>query len=215
MGPLTLHPAIDAMPLVAILRGVPSDEVLSLARVLIETGLTCLEVPLNASNAYDSIEQLIHAYRDQHSILVGAGTVIDKEAVGIVAKLGVKLLIMPHCDTVIIREAKRQDLICMPGVATPTEAYQAIQAGADALKIFPAEKMITPDGLKAMKAILPPDMPLFPVGGITTNNMLDYWRCGASGFGLGSALYRAGDGPRVLRQRAEAFVMLMHRLHKK
>lgn len=205
---LTFDDAIKRMPLIAILRGVQPDKIVVLADILKQTGFTCLEVPLNSPSPYQSIENLMQVYGERASLLIGAGTVTNLGAVRAVAKTGAKLLVMPHCNTVMIREAKRLKLICIPGVATPTEAYQAIDSGADGLKLFPSEG-ISPAVLKSIKTILPKDIKLFPVGGITMENMPAYWQVGVSGFGLGSALYQPGEQPASLKARAEKFIAVI------
>ncbi len=199
----TLDEVLAAMPLIAILRGVRPDEVVPLADVLVEEGFRCIEVPLNSPQPMQSIAAL--ATRHGRSALIGAGTVLSERAVDEVVEAGGRLIVMPHADTAVIRAAKRHGLVCAPGAATPTEAFAAIAAGADAVKIFPAEA-IPPAVVKAWTAVLPRATPLIAVGGITPERMTDYRAVGTAGFGLGSALYRPGMGPAALRETARAFI---------
>ena len=177
------------LPLIAILRGITPDEAVEIGQVLVDAGFGLLEVPLNSPEPFDSIGRLVKAFGGR--TLIGGGTVLGRGEVDRLAETGARLCIMPHADVAIIGEAKRQDLICLPGVATPTEAFAALHAGADALKLFPAE-MITPAIMKAMTAVLPRGTRLYPVGGITPTGMASYVTAGAAGFGLGSALYKRG-----------------------
>lgn len=195
--------ALAALPLVAILRGVTPDEAREAARVLHRAGFRLIEVPLNSPEPFESIARIRRALPPE--VLVGAGTVMAAADVERLAGLGAELVVMPHADQKIIAAARERGLICMPGVTTPTEAFAALKAGADALKLFPAE-LVTPVVIKALRAVLPPDTRLFPVGGITADNMKPYFGAGATGFGLGSALYRPGMPIGQLSSRAEGFV---------
>lgn len=198
-----LASALQQLPLVAILRGVRPDEVEAIADVLYAEGFRVIEVPLNSPQALDSIGRL--ARRMPADALIGAGTVLSTEAVAQVEAAGGRLIVMPHADTAVIRAAKQRGLACIPGAATPTEAFAAVQAGADALKLFPAE-LVTPTVLKAMRAVLPRELRLLPVGGITPETMAVYRQAGAAGFGLGSALYSPGMAADEVGRRARAFV---------
>jgi len=197
-----LAPALQQLPLVAILRGVKPDEVEAIADALYAEGFRVIEVPLNSPQALDSIGRL--ARRMPADALIGAGTVLSADAVRDVQIAGGRLIVMPHADVAIIRVAKARGLACVPGAATPTEAFAALQAGADALKLFPAE-LITPTVVKAMRAVLPKELRLLPVGGITPEGMAAYRKAGAAGFGLGSALYAPGMTAADVAQRARAF----------
>jgi len=198
-----LDAALKQLPLVAILRGVKPEEVEVIADAVYAEGFRVIEVPLNSPNALDSIARV--ARRMPADAVAGAGTVLSVQAVADVEAAGGKVIVMPHADVEVIRAAKARGLFCVPGAATPTEAFAAVNAGADAVKLFPAE-LITPAIVKAMRAVLPKDLRLLPVGGITPDNMGPYVKAGAAGFGLGSALYAPGLTAAEVAQRARAFV---------
>jgi len=198
-----LQSAFRQLPLVAILRGVKPDEVEAIGAALYAAGFRLIEVPLNSPEPLASITRLARSL--PADALVGAGTVLTQEAVQQVKNAGGQLIVSPHCDPAVIRFAKTLDMIALPGVVTPTEAFAAIHAGADALKLFPAE-MMPPAVVKALRAVLPKDMAVLPVGGITPDGMAAYRRAGANGFGLGSALYAPGYTAEEVGQRARAFV---------
>lgn len=189
--------------LIAILRGLRPEEARDIGLALHGAGIRLIEVPLNSPDPLQSIRILRDTLPDE--TLVGAGTVLQPEACADIAAAGGQLVVMPHSDPVVIRAAKALDLACAPGVATPTEAFAALAAGADVLKMFPAETL-GPMGLKAWRAVLTPPVAIVPVGGITPDAITPYLAAGASGFGLGSALYRAGDDATTVAQRATAFV---------
>lgn len=193
---------MDRLPLVAILRGVRPKEAVAIGEALHAAGFAIVEVPLNSPDPCDSIALLTEALGDR--MLVGAGTVLSPQAVREVADAGGRLIVMPHADTRVIRAAKDAGLLAVPGFATPTEAFAALDAGADALKLFPAEAA-PPTVLKAMRAVLPKAVPILPVGGIGPETMAGYWQAGAAGFGLGSALYKPGDSPATVRDKAVTF----------
>ncbi len=198
---MQLEEAIHRCPLIAILRGIRPHEAVEIGHVLIDIGFTCLEVPLNSpEEPLASIYHLAQAFKGK--ALIGAGTVLQRQQVIDVAKAGGRLIISPHTNPSIIHTAKENELACIPGFATPTEAFTAIDAGADALKFFPAT---SPATLKAIKTILPEKIAIFPVGGITPLNMKEYKQAGATGFGLGSALYQPGDSPFKVAQFAQVF----------
>lgn len=198
-----LEAALQHLPLVAILRGVKPEEVEAIADAVYAEGFRVIEVPLNSPDALDSIARL--ARRMPADAVIGAGTVLSVQAVADVEAAGGKVIVMPHADVDVIRAAKARGLFCVPGAATPTEAFAAVNAGADAVKLFPAE-LITPAIVKAMRAVLPKALRLLPVGGITPDNMGPYVKAGAAGFGLGSALYAPGLTAAEVAQRARAFV---------
>ncbi len=194
--------AIEKHPLIAILRGIKPTEVVDVAEILIEKDFKIIEIPLNSPDPIRSIELLTH-YFENHAI-IGAGTVLDETSIRSIAEAGAKLVVMPNGNGIVVKAAKDRGLIAIPGIATPSEAFAMIEAGADALKLFPAEG-IPPSVLKAMKAVLPSTVPILPVGGITPEKMNDYLKAGAIGFGLGSALYKPGMTLRDIRKNAEAF----------
>ena len=194
---------LNALPLVAILRGIRPDEALAVGHALYDATFRVIEVPMNSPEPLESIRRLSSALGDD--CLIGAGTVLRSEQVAQIAGAGGRLIVMPHADVAIITAAKRAGLYCIPGVATPTEAFAAIHAGADAIKLFPAEQ-ITPTVLKAWRAVIPRDLAMLPVGGITPETMAPYIAAGADGFGLGSALYAPGRETDDIRRRALAFV---------
>lgn len=198
-----LDHALQQLPLVAILRGIRPDEAEAVADALHAEGFRVIEVPLNSPDALDSIARL--ARRMPADTVVGAGTVLSVQAVADVQAAGGRVIVMPHADVAVIREAKARGLYCVPGAATPTEAFAAVHAGADAVKLFPAE-LVTPAIVKAMRAVLPRELRLLPVGGITPDNMAPYVKAGAAGFGLGSALYSPGLAATEVARRARAFV---------
>lgn len=177
------------LPLVAILRGLHPDQAVDIGAALVEAGFRILEVPLNSPRPFESIRLLADAFGGR--AVVGAGTVVDPADVARLQEAGGRLVVMPHTDPEVIRAAKAADLACVPGVATPSEAFAALRAGADALKLFPADTL-GPAVLKAWRAVLPADVAILPVGGITPANMGPWKAAGAAGFGLGTALYRAG-----------------------
>ncbi len=201
--PSRLAVALARLPLVAILRGLHPHEAEEVGLALQQAGFALIEVPLNSPQPFDSIAVLRRVLRPD--TLVGAGTVTRIEDVQRLQALGADLVVMPHADTAVIRAAKNAGLSCIPGVATPTEAFAAIAAGADALKLFPAE-LVTPGVMKAMRAVLPADVPLLPVGGITPASLGPWHRAGVAGFGLGSALYRPGLSADAVAANAVDFI---------
>jgi 2-dehydro-3-deoxyphosphogalactonate aldolase len=202
-GTTAFDAAFSSLPLVAILRGVKPDEVEPIGRTLYEEGFRLIEVPLNSPEPFESIARLARAL--PQDAVIGAGTVIDPADVARVKDGGGRLIVMPHGDVAVIHAAKAAGMWCLPGVSTPTEAFAAIAAGADAIKIFPAE-VITPVVLRAMRAVLPPTLRVLPVGGIKSDTMQPFLEAGANGFGLGSALYAPGMTAATVGERARAFV---------
>ena len=206
-----LKPWLEPLPLVAILRGLAPDEAVATGRAIVAAGFRVLEVPLNSPQPLDSIARLAEALGAD--VLVGAGTVMTPAQVDAVANAGGRLIVMPHADTSVIRAAKAAGLLCVPGVATPTEAFAALAAGADGLKLFPAEQF-SPAVLKAWRAVLPRAVPVLPVGGIAPDTMAPWIAAGAAGFGIGSALYAPGRSLDDTTQRARAFAQAWHILDK-
>jgi 2-dehydro-3-deoxyphosphogalactonate aldolase len=174
-------------PLVAILRGVSPEQAVPVGQVLWDAGFRVIEVPLNSPLPLRSIALLRQALPDA---LIGAGTVLSVADVHAVKAAGGQLVVAPNCNLQVIRAAVDAGMVCLPGVATPTEAFAALEAGAHGLKIFPAE-MVPPLAIKALRAVLPADCIILPVGGIGLHNMAAYRQAGANGFGLGSALYHS------------------------
>ncbi len=200
---LTFTEAVGLCPLIAILRGVKPNEVLDIGRTLAEAGFTLIEVPLNSPEPFVSIHLLVDTIGDR--VMVGAGTVLKESQAEEVAKAGGRLIVMPHADGRIVRRAKELGLYALPGFSTPTEAFAMLEAGADGLKLFPAEAN-PPPVLKAMRAVLPRETLIIPVGSITPENMHGYLGAGANGFGLGSALYKAGNTPAQVALSARRFI---------
>ena len=198
---LALRPWLDQCPLVAILRGLRPDEAIAMGEAIVGNGIPVLEVPLNSPEPLDSIRRLAAHFGDR--ALVGAGTVIDPADVSRIAQAGGRLIVTPHADPAVTREAKRLGLLAVPGFFTPTEAFALLSAGADGLKLFPAEAA-SPGVLKAMLAVLPKGTPILPVGGIGTGNMAPWRAAGAAGFGIASALFKPGDAPDTVAARARA-----------
>ena len=195
--------AFARLPLVAILRGVRPDEVEAIAAALIETGFSLIEVPLNSPDPFTSIERLARRFGEQ--ALIGAGTVLSVDDVARVHHAGGRLIISPNSNPEVIRATVGAGMTSMPGYFTPTEAFAALSAGANALKLFPAEAA-HPAVIKAQRAVIPRSIPLLVVGGITPDSMAGWLSQGSDGFGLGSSLYRAGQGAADVRRSAEAFV---------
>lgn len=189
--------------LIAILRGIQADEVVAVGQCLIECGIQQLEVPLNSPDPLRSIERLATAVGEQ--ALVGAGTVLTPEQVDAVAVAGGRLILSPHCDTAIIKRSKTHGLTTIPGVFTASECFQALHAGADALKFFPAS-LLGVDGFKALAAVLPQDLNAYAVGGVDAPDFAAWRQAGMTGFGIGSALYRPGDNLDTIKQKAQTLV---------
>lgn len=199
----TILDRLDALPLVAILRGLTPEEAVDVGEALLEAGFTCLEVPLNSPRPLESIRLLRDALGDR--ALVGAGTVLTPQAVREVVEAGGQLIISPNADPEVIRETVAVDALSMPGVFTATEAFAALKAGARVLKLFPSE-IAGPAGLKALRAVLPAGQRLYAVGGVTPETLATWRAAGASGFGIGGALFKPGMTAAEVGARATAFV---------
>ena len=197
-----MHPKEFALPLVAILRGLTPAEAPAVGAALFDAGFRLLEVPLNRPGALEAIRILAGLAPD--GAVVGGGTILSVGQVEQVVDAGGRLLVAPNCNVAVIRRGAELGMLCAPGVATPTEAFAALDAGAHALKIFPAE-MVGPHGLKAIKTVLPPATPLWPVGGITPEAIAPWLAAGATGFGIGGALYQPGLTPAEIAGRARAY----------
>jgi len=198
----TFRDCLAEMPLIAILRGLTPDRAVGVGRALYDEGFRVIEVPLNRPKALDAISAL--ADRLGQDAVIGAGTVLTPDDVHAVADAGGRLVVAPNGDPAVIRAAQDLDLAIVPGAFTPSEALAMTALGVDGLKLFPAE-VIPPDGVRALRTVIPDDLPLLPVGGIDPYSLEPYLKAGANGFGIGSALYRSGDGGAEVRPRAAAF----------
>lgn len=198
---------MDHLPLIAILRGVTPSEAAPMAAALIDAGITQIEVPLNSPDPFDSIKSMADAHR--HDALIGAGTVLSVDDVGRVAQAGGKLVVSPNVDQRVIVATKTAGMASWPGVMTPTECFAALKAGADGLKIFPAS-LIGPDGIKAIRAVLPKGTKVYAVGGAGADNFRVWMDASADGFGIGSALYKPGLSVADVKARAVDMVAAYH-----
>ena len=190
-------------PIVAILRGIKPEEAESICTALEKAGIVIVEVPLNSPNALSSISILSRVFGNR--LLIGAGTLTDPKQVREVAAAGARLIVTPHADTAIVRAAKAAGLFAVPGFFNPTEAFALLQAGADALKLFPSEVLGIPM-LKALQAVLPANTIVIPVGGVDAGNIVHWMTAGALGVGIGSAIYKPNDSASVVEVKAKALV---------
>jgi len=203
--------AISQMPLIAILRGLRPSEAVAVADALVTAGFKLIEVPLNSPEPFKSIEILAkHLAGD---CVVGVGTVLRVEDVSSVTSAGGQFIVAPNLSREVGDAAKKNGLTWCPGVLTPSEAFEAVDQGADLLKIFPAE-LVSPAGVRALRAVLPPRVLIAAVGGITPQSMEDYVAAGSNGFGLGSSLYKAGMSPGEVKERAIRFTSEFDKLRK-
>jgi 2-dehydro-3-deoxyphosphogalactonate aldolase len=200
---ISLDQALSAMPLIAILRGIKPAECEAVAGALVEVGFTIIEVPLNSPEPLVSVACLARAFGTR--AIIGAGTVLAPEAVDQVAAAGGRLIVSPNMDEAVIRRTKALGLISAPGVATASEGFAALKAGADMLKLFPGEQ-VSPAILKALRAVFPKSTRMVPVGGVNAQTMAPYLAAGADGFGIGSSLYSPGSSVDEVRARAAALV---------
>lgn len=191
------------LPLIAIMRGITPDEALAHVAAVINAGFDAVEIPLNSPQWQKSIPAIVDAFGDK--VLIGAGTVLRPEQVDELARMGCQLIVTPNIQPEVIRRAVGYGMTVCPGCATATEAFDALDAGAQALKIFPSSAF-GPEYIKALKAVLPPEVPVFAVGGVTPENLEQWIQAGCVGAGLGSDLYRAGQSVERTAQQAAAFV---------
>lgn len=198
-----LHRYLDECPLIAIIRGITPDEAQAIGHAIYEGGIRIIEVPLNSPDPLNSIERLAKRFGEQ--MLVGAGTVLSAAEVARVQGAGGRIIVSPDTNTEVISATAKAGLVSSPGYFTPSEAFTAIRAGATALKLFPAEGA-SPSVLKAHLAVLPTNIPYFAVGGIKPDNMRPWLEAGATGFGLGGGLYKAGQTPAETLEKARAYV---------
>lgn len=204
IDPSLFRTTLAHAPLIAILRGITPAEVPDIGHALWEAGFRILEVPLNSPLPYQSIAALRAALPEA---LIGAGTVLSVAQVKAVQDAGGQLVIAPNFNAQVVQAAKEAGLLAIPGVATPSEAFAALAAGADAIKLFPAE-MISPAAVKAMRAVLPAEALLLPVGGIGPSNVAAYFHAGANGFGMGSSLYAPGKSASAVQSVATDLIAL-------
>jgi 2-dehydro-3-deoxyphosphogalactonate aldolase len=197
-----LAQTLAQLPLIAILRGLTPAEALAIGQALVNSGFAIIEVPLNSPEPFKSITALSQQFPQT---LIGAGTVLNAQQVKDVHAAGGRLVVAPNFNPAVVAQALALNMVVLPGVATPTEAFAALDAGAHGLKLFPAE-MISPATVKALRAVLPKAAALMPVGGIMPDNMAVYRAAGATGFGLGSALYAPGRSAEQVRLAAQNFV---------
>lgn len=194
---------LDTLPLIAILRGLEPEEAVAVGEAIVAAGFVCLEVPLNSPRPLESIRRLRDALDGR--ALVGAGTVLSPDAAEGVADAGGQLIISPNTNPAVIRAAKALGLLSIPGFFTPSEAFTALEAGADALKLFPAE-VAGQAGLKAVRAVLPAETRVYAVGGVDPASVAGWRSAGASGFGIGSAIFKPGRSAKDVGNSATAFV---------
>lgn len=203
MNLITFKQALAKMPLVAIIRGVTPDEVLAIATAIKDAGFYLIEVPLNSPNPYNSLKIMADALGGE--ILIGAGTVTSQQQVDKVQAAGGRFVVSPNTNIDVIKHTKQCGLYSLPGFYTPSEAFQAIDAGADALKMFPADSLGV-NGLKAISVVLPDEVAVFAVGGVNIGNMPAYRAAGAAGFGLGTGIYKVGMSADQVHRNAKAHV---------
>jgi 2-dehydro-3-deoxyphosphogalactonate aldolase len=200
---MDLRAWLEPCPLVAILRGIKPAEVESIGSALERAGIRIVEVPLNSPSPLESIAILSRGFGGR--MLIGAGTLTDPSQVREVAAAGGRLIVTPHADPAIVRAAKQAGLFAAPGFFNPTEAFAMLQAGADAIKLFPAE-VLGPPMLKALRAVLPSSAIVIPVGGVGAGQVAPWMAAGALGLGVGSSIYKPGDDARIVEAKARALV---------
>ena len=203
-----LHRYLDECPLIAIIRGVTPDDAEATGQAIYDAGIRIIEVPLNSPNPIDSIHRLASKFGE--SALVGGGTVLEPAQVGAVQAAGGRLIVSPNTNVGVIAATTLAEMVSMPGYFTPSEAFSAINAGATALKLFPAEAA-SPAVLKAQRAVIPIEIPILAVGGIKPDNLKPWLDAGADGFGLGGGLYQPGQSAPETAEKARAYVAAVRR----
>ena len=190
--------------IIAILRGIKPEEVLDIVHVIVDSGITQVEVPLNSPRAFESIELIRDEFKG--SIQFGAGTVTDVEQVEILSRIGVDFIVSPNFEYSVVKATKEAGILSYPGVITPTECFSALNSGADGLKFFPAS-LLGEANLIAIKAVLPSEIPIYMVGGVGPENFSSWFKAGASGFGIGSGIYKAGESASAVAKKAESIIL--------
>ena len=190
--------------IIAILRGIKPEEVLDIVHVIVDSGITQVEVPLNSPRAFESIELIRDEFKG--SIQFGAGTVTDVEQVAILSRIGVDFIVSPNFEYSVVKATKEAGILSYPGVITPTECFSALNSGADGLKFFPAS-LLGEANLIAIKAVLPSNIPIYMVGGVGPENFSSWFKAGASGFGIGSGIYKAGESASAVAKKAESIIL--------
>lgn len=198
-------------PLVAILRGIKPTEIVAVGEALVAAGVTYIEVPLNSPDPFSSIEMLVAACGSD--AICGAGTVMNVEQIDQLKRLGARLIVSPHIDEALVEAALEKDMMVFPGVATITEALRATQAGATHLKFFPAGDLGS-RYLSSIREVMPKNVKVFAVGHVGEDDLAEFWRAGANGFGIGSGLYRPGDSPEQVYARAKSYVQVVKSILK-
>ena len=198
----------DECPLVAIIRGVTPDQAPEIGRALFDGGIRIIEVPLNSPDPLTSIERIASELGED--ALIGAGTVLDPGDVARVKGVGGRIIVSPNMNPEVIAATVEAGMVSSPGFFTPSEAFAAVGAGAHTLKLFPAEA-VTPKVVKSMRAVLPKDVPLLVVGGVTPDSVSGWMEAGADGFGLGGGLYKPGQSPDETLEKARAYVAAVGR----
>ena len=190
--------------IIAILRGIKPEEALDIVHVIVDSGITQVEVPLNSPRAFESIELIRDEFKG--SIQFGAGTVTDVEQVEILSRIGVDFIVSPNFEYSVVKATKEAGILSYPGVITPTECFSALNSGADGLKFFPAS-LLEEANLIAIKAVLPFNIPIYMVGGVGPENFSSWFKAGANGFGIGSGIYKAGESASAVAKKAESIIL--------
>ena len=197
--------------IIAILRGVKPNEVLEIASTIADNGITQIEIPMNSPDVFNSI-QLLHDEMNDF-VSVGAGTVTNTNQVKILEEIGIDFVVSPNFDPKVVEATKQANMLSFPGVITPTECFSALNCGADGLKFFPAS-LLGESNLVALKAVLPENIPLYMVGGVEPENFSSWFNAGATGFGIGSGIYKAGDSSQSVASKSELIVQSYDEAHK-